>query len=366
MSHCLRRRRLALLAASLSGVALSWSPRPPLLARRRATTAAAWFTTTTTTGPPLGRPCATAATDATYLDADADDTAGVIPNAHKGTVLSLGVDGHGDLLSGGHDRTVRRWELLGDGSLQPRSLVRESGSVFSVAAGHGGLVATGCFDRAARVYHRAGGSGDGDGGSDVELQGEVGDHTGWVRAILLLPPGDGGGAVRLASIGCNYVRLSRANEEGTGWRCYRNLDSGASEADLASGEPWRRHDVLSIARGPTSGVLFAGLVDGSLRGWSPTALEPAASAGADTDADADASVSASAGADAHLDAEFVVDGFQPAVSVADAHGGRVTHLVATARTRARQELLISAGLDGCVHVWRCVQSAGGGCVLRGV
>ena len=92
-----------------------------------------------------------------------------------------------------------------------------------------------------------------------------------------------------------------------------------------------------------SGWLFAGLVDGTLRAWPPSALA-ATSSDATTDTTTDAT--ADANIDANADAELVEEGYEPPVAVADAHEGRVTHLVAA--TRGGCKLLVSAGLDGWV------------------
>lgn len=110
--------------------------------------------------------------------------------------------------------------------------------------------------------------------------------SGWVRASCL--DADGG----VLAVGCNLVHSER---------CTGTFDAGPTTADE---EPWRRHDILSIAS--MDGQLYAGLVDGSLRRW---------------------------GTDRTL------------AAIPRAHGGRVIAI------GAQQGAVTSISRDGCVARW---------------
>ena len=117
-------------------------------------------------------------------------------------------------------------------------------------------------------------------------------HTGWVRAVCAVRAPRGAARARRAA---QHRLLGRAalgraarpaRGRGRSEKLSRALDSGATPASAdgaaRADEPWRRHDILCLAPPPRArgdGWLFAGLTDGSLRGW-PRAASPLRRAGA--------------------------------------------------------------------------------------
>ena len=264
----------------------------------------------------------------------------------EGSGLYLATAGHGD--SG----TVRLWPLQSilqadhnsneEEGFSSSSLDAHQGSIFTLSCVRQNddlFVATGSFDRAAKLYQLT----TDDEGMITEplLRGILPEHTGWVRQVEAILPlqSQNNNLPVVLSIGCEYINAwtTATTNEASSVRIAR-LDAGPSPDDH---EEFRRHDILCFAvvgETPAAVAIVAGLVDGTLRVFEAN-LNVWMERYNNSPYDATGSCGCA-------DDGVVDDRPRNAVN---AHGGRITSVVPSA---ACKDTFVTASHDGRWIRWR--------------